>query len=87
MLRRVAKEAHLWLNRWAIHHTDLEWHYGLVTFFGITPCGDVRTKYYDPPPDRLDPALKYVTQVAARLKRDAEADNRRALVERHELMA
>jgi len=87
LLKKVAKESYMWMYRYQLNpNPDPSWHHGIVTFFGMTPLGDNRKKYYDAPP-KMKPVEKYVWEVAERLKRDAEAENRRALAERHGLLA
>lgn len=88
LLKKVAREARLYLRRWEINGTRESdgdcWHFGIVTFFGITPFGDVRQKFYDDPP-RLNPTEKYALSVAARLKLRAEQENREYTARLHGL--
>lgn len=71
LLKRAARDAYMWLYRWEINRTDAEWHHGIVSFFGMTPFGETRRKYYDDPP-KPNAVERYVLDVAERLKQRAD---------------
>jgi len=88
LFRKVACAASLWFERYELNpNGDPAWYHGIVVFFGLTPLGEHRRKYFDPPAVKLRPVEHYMNDVANRLRRDAEAENRRALAQRHQLIA